>query len=67
MALMKIDVAHIDLFNALLLTLTGKPEVATINSSPEGLYRSTYNLTWTIRSLEPLNEVRLLFRRLVSY
>ena len=43
----------------------GKPETASINSSPEGLYRHTYNLTWTVRSREPLSEVRLLFRRLV--
>jgi hypothetical protein len=51
---------------ASLSALAGKPEVATINSSPEGLYRSNYNLTWTVRSKAPLTEVRLLVRRLVS-
>ncbi len=45
--------------------VSGKPDVASINSSPEGLYRHSYNLTWTVRSREPLTEVRLLFRRLV--
>ena len=39
--------------------------MASINSSPEGLYRHSYNLTWTVRSREPLSEVRLLFRKLV--
>ena len=47
------------------ISFAGKPETASINSSPEGLYRHTYNLTWTVRSREPLSEVRLLFRRLV--
>jgi len=44
------------------IELTGKPQRAVINSSPEGLYRNKYNLTWTVKSLEPLTEVRLLFR-----
>ena len=47
--------------------LAGTPEIATINSSPEGLYRTSYNLTWTVRSRDPLTEVRILFRRLVSH
>lgn len=46
------------------IELSGKPEVATINSSPEGLYRNSYNLTWTVRSIEPLTKVRLLFRKM---
>ena len=37
-----------------------------INSSPEGLYRNNYNLTWTVRSIEPLSEVRLLYRLMVG-
>ena len=45
---------------------TGKPQVAIINSSPEGLYRNKYNLTWTVKSIQPLTEVRLLFRMMVS-
>ena len=45
----------------------GKPQKAVINSSPEGLFRNKYNLTWTVKSLQPLTEVRLLFRMMVSY
>ena len=37
-----------------------------INSSPEGLYRNNYNLMWTVRSIEPLSEVRLLYRLMVG-
>ena len=43
----------------------GRPQIAVINSSPEGLYRTNYNLTWTVRSIEPLSEVRLLYRLMV--
>ena len=46
---------------------TGKPQVAIINSSPEGLYRNKYNLTWNVKSIQPLTEVRLLFRMMVSF
>ena len=52
--------------NYVLICLAGKPQKAVINSSPEGLYRNKYNLTWTVKSLEPLTEVRLLFRMMVS-
>ena len=45
----------------------GKPQIAIINSSPEGLYRNKYNLTWTVKSIQPLTEVRLLFRMMVSF
>ena len=45
---------------------SGKPEMATINSSPEGLYRNSYNLTWSIKSSSPLEKVRILFRKMVS-
>ena len=40
--------------------------MATINSSPEGLYRNSYNLTWSIKSSSPLEKVRILFRKMVS-
>ena len=49
-----------------IIYFSGKPQKAVINSSPEGLYRNKYNLTWTVKSLEPLTEVRLLFRMMVS-
>ena len=39
--------------------------MATINSSPEGLYRNSYNLTWSIKSSSPLEKVRILFRKMV--
>ena len=46
--------------------VSGKPSMATINSSPEGLYRNSYNLTWSIKSSSPLEKVRILFRKMVS-
>ena len=49
-----------------ILFFSGKPEMATINSSPEGLYRNSYNLTWSIKSSSPLEKVRILFRKMVS-
>ena len=48
------------------MRFSGKPQVAIINSSPEGLFRNKYNLTWTVKSIQPLTEVRLLFRMMVS-
>ena len=52
--------------NINVIYISGKPQKAVINSSPEGLYRNKYNLTWTVKSLQPLTEVRLLFRMMVS-
>ena len=41
--------------------------MATINSSPEGLYRNSYNLTWSIKSSSPLEKVRILFRKMDQF
>ena len=60
------DIVHIQSFITILF-FTGKPQVAIINSSPEGLYRNKYNLTWNVKSIQPLTEVRLLFRMMVSF
>jgi len=49
------------------IELSGKPEMATINSSPEGLYRNSYNLTWSIKSSSPLEKVRILFRKMDQF
>jgi len=40
---------------------------STINSSPEGLYRNSYNLTWSIKSSSPLEKVRILFRKMDQF
>jgi len=49
------------------IELSGKPAMATINSSPEGLYRNSYNLTWSIKSSSPLEAVRILFRKMDQF
>jgi len=49
------------------IELSGKPSMATINSSPEGLYRNSYNLTWSIKSSSPLEKVRILFRKMDQF
>ena len=54
--------AYIDFHSCFV---SGKPSMATINSSPEGLYRNSYNLTWSIKSSSPLKKVRILFRKMV--
>ena len=53
------------MFEKILSFVSGKPSMATINSSPEGLYRNSYNLTWSIKSSSPLEKVRILFRKMV--
>ena len=50
-----------------LFGFAGKPAMATINSSPEGLYRNSYNLTWSIKSSSPLEAVRILFRKMDQF
>lgn len=48
-----------------LFVPSGKPQIATINSSPEGLHCNSYNLTWSVKSYEQLTKVRILFRKMV--
>ena len=55
----------LDVWENLVSIVSGKPSMATINSSPEGLYRNSYNLTWSIKSSSPLEKVRILFRKMV--
>merc|ERR1711974_285011 len=38
-----------------------------MGSSPEGLYRNSYNLTWSIKSSSPLEKVRILFRKMDQF
>ena len=56
-----------EILKFLIALFVGKPAMATINSSPEGLYRNSYNLTWSIKSSSPLEAVRILFRKMDQF
>ncbi|XP_044766912.1 limbic system-associated membrane protein-like [Coccinella septempunctata] len=44
--------------------LTGKPNAAKFNSPSRGSWKDSYNISWVIQSLSPIEEYKLLFRRL---
>lgn len=44
--------------------LTGKPNAAKFSSASKGNWKDSYNISWVIQSLSPIEEYKLLFRRL---
>ncbi|RZC33434.1 limbic system-associated membrane protein-like, partial [Asbolus verrucosus] len=44
--------------------LTGKPNPAKFSSASRGNWRDSYNISWAVESLSPIEEYKLLFRRL---
>ncbi|XP_018564711.1 limbic system-associated membrane protein [Anoplophora glabripennis] len=44
--------------------LTGKPNPAKFNSASRGSWKDSYNISWAVESLSPIEEYKLLFRRL---
>ncbi|KAL3275803.1 hypothetical protein HHI36_020547 [Cryptolaemus montrouzieri] len=44
--------------------LTGKPNAAKFNSASRGNWKDSYNISWAVESLSPIEEYKLLFRRL---
>lgn len=44
--------------------LTGKPKSAIFNSAARGNYRDSYNISWIVESVSPIEEYKLLFRPL---
>ncbi|XP_039279416.1 limbic system-associated membrane protein isoform X1 [Nilaparvata lugens] len=47
------------------MELSGRPSPAQFNSLPYSRSRDSYNLTWQLESYPPLEEVRLLYRKLM--
>ncbi|XP_060520737.1 limbic system-associated membrane protein-like isoform X2 [Cylas formicarius] len=46
------------------IQLTGKPLPAKFSSAMKGRWRESYNISWEVESLSPIEEYKLLFRRL---
>nr|CAH7731399.1 unnamed protein product [Callosobruchus chinensis] len=46
------------------IQLTGKPNPAKFNSASRGNWKDSYNISWEVESLSPIEEYKLLFRRL---
>ncbi|KAK9871614.1 hypothetical protein WA026_012994 [Henosepilachna vigintioctopunctata] len=44
--------------------LTGKPNPVKFNSASRGNWKDSYNISWAVESLSPIEEYKLLFRRL---
>lgn len=44
--------------------LTGKPNPAKFSSASRGSWKDSYNISWAVESLSPIEEYKLLFRRL---
>ncbi|KAJ8910010.1 hypothetical protein NQ315_006014, partial [Exocentrus adspersus] len=44
--------------------LTGTPNPAKFNSASRGSWKDSYNISWAVESLSPIEEYKLLFRRL---
>lgn len=44
---------------------TGKPSPAEFRSAPFSRAKDSYNLTWLVESYPPLEEVRLLYRKVM--
>lgn len=49
----------------MLLRVTGKPGRCARVNSPYSHSPHSYNLTWTVDSFSPLEEVRLIFRQIL--
>ncbi|XP_046675230.1 lachesin-like [Homalodisca vitripennis] len=47
------------------MELSGKPSPAEFRSAPFSRAKDSYNLTWLVESYPPLEEVRLLFRKVM--
>lgn len=47
------------------MELSGRPSAAEFRSSPFSRAKDSYNLTWMIESYPPLEEVRLLYRKII--
>lgn len=47
------------------IEVSGSPGPAIFLSAPYSGFLDLYNLTWTIESIPPLEEIRLLYRRLM--
>ncbi|XP_050292890.1 limbic system-associated membrane protein-like [Anthonomus grandis grandis] len=48
------------------IQLTGIPKAATFKSSTTGNYKDSYNISWEVESLSPIEEYQLLFRKASS-
>jgi len=44
----------------------GKPKAAVFKSSTLGNFRESYNISWEIESLSPIDEYQLLFRKVTD-
>ncbi|XP_063910469.1 limbic system-associated membrane protein isoform X2 [Zophobas morio] len=44
--------------------LTGKPNPAKFSSASRGSWKDSYNISWAVESFSPIEEYKLLFRRL---
>ncbi|CAH0547530.1 unnamed protein product [Brassicogethes aeneus] len=44
--------------------LTGKPNPVKFSSSRMGSWKDSYNISWAVESLSPIEEYKLLFRRI---
>jgi len=47
------------------IEVSGKPSPATFTSAPWSKSSENYNLSWKVESYPPLQEVRLLYRKLM--
>lgn len=47
------------------MELSGRPSPAEFKSTPFSRAKDSYNLTWVVESYPPLEEVRLLYRKLM--
>lgn len=47
------------------MELSGRPSPAEFKSTPYSRAKDSYNLTWVVESYPPLEEVRLLYRKLM--
>lgn len=45
-------------------TITGAPNPAKFSSASRGSWKDSYNISWAVESLSPIEEYKLLFRRL---
>lgn len=46
------------------ITLTGKPSPAKFQSESKGHWKDSYNISWTVESISPIEEYQLWFRKL---
>lgn len=45
-----------------IITLSGKPNTATIRSPTIGQWKDRYNISWAVHSYAPIEEYKLLFK-----